>query len=269
MNLETYYDKACFKELSEIHNMPISEIINFMHECHSKTFYITHKKNPIYIFTISDLMEIFRKNLMSTKIIDYIQQNQKPLYKIEIEKNIIDAYYFLRNLKINQAPVTKNNEIIGEINFKIISAKIADIAIKDPLTHLYNREYFDVLLNTYQKFDKPIGIIFVELQNLPIIEDFYGIDTLNDLIKAYALTTKSKVRDIDFTFKIDNTIRVLTLNNLEITEKIAKRIDNALKDIEIDGIKLNYEVIFTSVPEEEENIFIAIERLNQKLIKRD
>ena len=267
MNLENYYDKCCFKELEEIYNLPLSNIINFMHKCHLKTFYITHEKKPIYIFTISDMMEIFSKNQLSKTILEYIKENPKKLHSIDIQKNIIDAYYFLRSLKINQAPVVKNEKLIGEINFKIISAKIADIAIKDTLTNLYNKEYFDVLINTYKNFDKPIGIIFIELQNINIIEDFYGLDIANDLIKLYAKTTRNKVRDIDFTFKIDNTIRILTFNNLKITQKIANRIKNALEKLEINGISINFEVSFTSIPEEEDNIFIAIEKLN--LIKRD
>jgi diguanylate cyclase (GGDEF)-like protein len=263
--LDSYLDKACFKELKEIYQLPISSIINFMHECHTKTFYITNEQKPIYIFTISDLMEIFSRNEFNKNILQFLKENPKNIHKIDVNKNIIDAYYFLRNLRINQAPVIKNEKLIGEINFKLISAKIADIAIKDPLTNLYNNEYFEVLINTYKNLEKNIGLIFIELKNLEIIEDFYGVDTLNDLIKLYATTAKSKVRDIDFTFRIDNTIRIFTFNNLEITEKMANRVKNALENLELDGLKLKFNIEFTSVPEENDNIFLAIEYLEEKL----
>ena len=183
---------------------------------------------------------------------------------------ILDAYYYMRSNNLAHIPIiNKNNELIGELTFKTISLKITDIVIKDPLTGLYNKKYFDVLMEEYNEFNKPVGIIFIEFTNLNILEGFYGIDVTEKLIKLYAKTLKSSVRDIDFTFRINNQFRVLTFNSLEVTDKILKRVKNNLQNVEYQEIKANFEISFSHVPEIDNNILLALESCEKKLIKRN
>jgi len=270
MIISDYIEKAHFKELNDLKNKTISDLIAIMkqYECHS--FYITNNKYPIYVFTFSDILDIFTKNKLNENVYDYINKNKKRIKTISITSNILDAYYYMRSNNLTNAPViNKNNELIGELTFKTISLKITDIVIKDPLTGLYNKKYFDVLIEEYNEFDKPIGIIFIEFTNLNILKGFYGIDIIEKLIKLYAKTLKNSVRDIDFTFRINNQFRILTFNNLEITDKILKRVKNNLQNVEYQEIKANFEISFSHVPEIDDNILLALENCEKKLIKRN
>ncbi len=269
MTLKNYIEKVCCKDIEEIQDKTLSDLIAYMYKCDTSTFYIVENTKPVYIFTSTDMLEIFMKNLLNSKIINYIKEHPKEVKTLDVQTNILDAYYYMRSNKLKHIPILENGELIGEISFKTLSVKISDIVIKDPLTNLFNQKYFDVLLEEYNEFNKPLGIIFIELENINILEGFYGPVVINETIKTYANAIKQSVRDIDFVFRMDNKFKILTFNNLEITEKIVKRIENKLKNTKHDDIMLDFKITYSHVPEMEENIVTAIESCEKKLIKRD
>jgi len=270
MTIKNYLENVCYKDINDLKNKTLADVIAYMYKCDSSTFYIVEDKKPLYIFTSTDMLEIFMKDLLNMSIEEYIKNNPKEVKKLTLNTNILDAYYFMRSNKLKHVPiVNEENELMGEISFKILSSKIADIVIKDPLTGVFNQKYFDVLLEEYNEFNKPLGIIFIELKNMNILEGFYGIDKVNEIIKTYAEVLKSCVRDIDFVFRNGYTFKILTFNNLQITDKIVKRIKNKLENTDYDGIKVAYQLVFSHVPELEDNVLTAIESCEKRLIERD
>ena len=270
MILKNYLDKVYFKEFNEIKDKKIEDIIAYMYKNEASSFYITENKKPIYIITTTDILELFINNNLNTKIYEYIIENPKDMKKLSIDTNILDAYYYMRSNKLKHVPVVDHfDELVGEVTFKTLSLKIADIVIKDPLTGLYNKKYFDVLFEEYNEFKKPLGIIFIEFKNLNIIEGFFGADVVNGLLKKCASDIKSSVRDIDFVFRLGKRFKILTFNNLEVTDKIVKRIKDKIDACDIEGINISYEIVFSHVPELERNILSAIESCEKKLIERD
>ncbi|ACM92312.1 CBS domain pair protein [Nautilia profundicola AmH] len=270
MTLKNYLEKVCYKDIEDLKEKTLADLIAYMYKCDSSTFYVVRNKKPIYIFTSTDMLEIFMKNLLSMSIEEYINKNPKQLKKLSIKTNILDAYYFMRSHKLKHIPiVNENEELLGEISFKTLSLKIADIVIKDPLTGLFNQKYFDVLLEEYNEFNKPLGIIFVELKNMNILEGFYGAEKINEIIKTYADAIKECVREIDFVFRMGYRFKILTFNNLEITDKIVRRIREKLENTDYEGIKVSFEIAFSHVPELEDNVLTAIESCEKKLIERD
>ena len=170
MIISDYIEKVHFKELKNLKNKTISDLIALMKQYECQSFYITNNKHPIYIFTFSDILDLFIKNKLNENVYDYINKNKKELKTIHITSNILDAYYYMRSNNLKHAPIiNKHHELIGELTFKTISLKITDIVIKDPLTGLYNKKYFDVLVEEYNEFNKPLGLIFIEFTNLSII----------------------------------------------------------------------------------------------------
>jgi diguanylate cyclase (GGDEF)-like protein len=270
MTLKNYLEKVCYKELDELKDKTLSDLIAYMYKCDSSTFYVVKNEKPIYIFTSTDMLEIFMKDKLNTLIEEYINENPKEVKKLSIKTNILDAYYFMRSNKLKHIPIVDDDgKILGEISFKTLSLKIADIVIKDPLTGLFNQKYFNVLLEEYNEFNKPLGIIVVELKNMNILEGFYGPDKINEILKTYAHAIKSSVRDIDFVFRMGYKFKILTFNDLEITDKIVKRIKKKLENTEYDGIRVTFEIVFSHVPELEDNVLSALEACEKKLIERD
>ena len=109
----------------------------------------------------------------------------------------------------------------------------------------------------------------VKIYDIDIYLSFYGSGFIKKILKSFSEKIRKSIRDVDFIFRNDNTFKILTFNNAEITMKIKKRIDEKLKNLEIDGIKIPYKVVATHIPEIDDNILLGIEKLEKKLIKRD
>ena len=100
-------------------------------------------------------------------------------------------------------------------------------------------------------------------------DGIYGLDIVNAILKEFAKVIKKSVRDIDFVFRNDYIFKILTFNNLEITDKIVTRLKNSLDLIECNGVKPSFNIVFSHIPELENNILSAIDFCEKKLIERD
>jgi len=266
MNIKGYVDNVFFKEFNLIKNELITNLVFLLEKHQLESIYITQNFYPIYVFSATDLLTLYSKNEFEITIEEFINRHPKKIDVLDVETNIIDAYYHMRANNFRKIAVIEDNKLIGEMTFKIISTRISDIVIRDKLTGLYNANYFSVLVEEYKDFDKPLGIIYIDVSNLAIVEGLYGKEKLNKILIAIGEKLESLVRDIDFVFRINYRFKIITFNSLEITEKIANRIKKALDEMEIDEIQVNYSLAFSNVPELEPNILLALEDLKRKII---
>jgi len=265
MTVKRYTDNVFSKEYDQIKNESITNTVFLLEKYKIDSIYITKDSYPIYSFDITDLLTIYSENEFNLTIGEFMAQHPKKIEALDVDMNIIDAYHYMRSNNLKKVAVIEDNKLIGEVTFKIISAKIVDIVIKDRLTGVYNSSYFDILVEEHKDFDKPLGIIYIDVSNLAIIEGLYGKDKLNKILIAIAQKLESLVRDIDFVFRIDYRFKIITFTSLEITEKIANRIKNALDKMEIDDIKITYYLAFSHVPSLEPNILLALDELKRKI----
>jgi diguanylate cyclase (GGDEF)-like protein len=266
MTIEKYIEPVFFKEKNDIANITIKELIGYLHKYKIDSIYLTENKFPVYLFESIDFIDAFLNNELEDKIQSYIEKHKKEIFTLKYNTNIVDAYNYMRSKNLKRSAVVKDNKLIGEVTFKIISSKIADIVIKDPLTGVFNEKYFEILTEEYKDFDKPIGIIYINFKNIGIIEGLYGEDKVFKILKALARLIKSSVRDIDFVFRNNNLFKLLTFSNLEVTKKIVERIKSRLDSFEIDGLKMAYSLAFSHIPELQNNILLAIDEIENKLI---
>jgi diguanylate cyclase (GGDEF)-like protein len=273
MRIEAFVDSVKSDEFDNIRNKTLNELVNYIMNNHLERYYITLESSPIYIFNHEEIINIFFKNILEWTFEEFynkeIKNKYNDLYKIEANRHIIDVYNQMRKAKLHFAPVIKNEKLIGEIAFSTLSLKISFIAIKDVLTNTYNQKYFNVLIDEYNEISQDLGIIMIKIYNLAIFESLYGYDFKNKILKLFGEVIKNSVRDVDFVFRNDDIFKILTFNDSEVTLKIKHRIEDKLKDLEVDKIAIPYKVVATHVPELEPNVFLAIENLEEKLIKRD
>jgi len=268
MFIEKYVDNIYSVELDELKNKTLEDLILKFHAKNLKRIYILKNKKPVNVLFPKNIIDIFLNKEQSKNAYEYFKKS-KYLKCFDSGENVVDAYYKMRKDNINFMPVCKNGEIIGELDFDTLSLKISYIVVKDELTHVYNRKYFDVLIEEYNDFSKPLGIIFICIKNLPVYEGLYGLETGEKIIKQFAKTISSSVRKIDFVFRWDNEFRIITFNDLEKTSIIYERIKENLSILEIDALKIPFNSCMAHVPELQNNILSAIEECEEKLIKRD
>jgi len=268
VTIKDYLDKIESLELDEIKNKTLTDVIVKFHARHINRLYILKNKKPIFVLTPKEIVEIFLKNLQNTNAYEFFK-DKDYLKCFYTNINIIDAYYQMRKDNLSFIPVCENDEIIGELDFNTFSLKITYFVIKDELTGVYNKKYFDVLIEEYNDIDKPMGLLFIEIKDLPIYEGLYGIDMIQSIIKSFAKVIVNSVRSIDFVFRWDNQFRVIIFNDLEITAKVFERINERLNNLEINGINIPFKICMTHVEEYNNDILLAIEEGERKLIERD
>ena len=267
-NLESYVSEVEKLDIEEVKNDKLSDVIAKFHAKHLVRLYILKDNKPIFVFTPQEIVEIFFNNLVEENAYEFLKDKQ-ILDCYDSSMHIIDAYYQMRRDNLPFMPVCKDGEFIGEIDFNVLSLKIAYVVVKDELSGVYNRKYFDVIVEEYKDFNKPLGIIFIEIKDLPIFEGLYGVDMDQKIIKSFADTIKRSVRKIDFVFRWDNQLRVIIFHNLEVTAKVFERIKDRLNNLEVEGIKIPFNMCMSHVPEITNDIYLAIEECEEDLVKRD
>jgi len=267
MKIKNYVDNVQTIDFEEIKNLKIEDLIYKFHKEKYKKLYVLKENKPNFVLDYKKIVELFINNQIKKPV--EILLNKDYLKCFDAEMNIIDTYYQMRKENLEFVPVCENGKIIGEIDFNILSLKIFYIVVKDELTGVFNKTYFDVIIEEYNDFKKPIGIIFIEIQNLPIYEGLYGVEITDEILKDYAKILSNTLRDIDLIFRVDNQFRIVIFNTLEVTIKIIERIKNKLDNLKIKDIHIAYKISFSHIPEMYNDIISAIEDCERQLIERD
>ena len=111
---------------------------------------------------------------------------------------------------------------------------ILDKAIKDRLTNVYNRTYFDELLRKEFLFHKranlPLSLIFIDLDDFKKINDTFGHICGDEILKKVAMSLKSNVRESDYVCRYGGEEFVIILKNTNF-EKAMKKAESLRKII--------------------------------------
>ncbi len=71
----------------------------------------------------------------------------------------------------------------------------------DPLTHVYNRRYLDKCMseeiNRAKRYDSPLSILMIDIDNFKLINDTYGHQAGDMVLKTFGHQLKSASRDAD------------------------------------------------------------------------
>jgi len=89
----------------------------------------------------------------------------------------------------------------SSINLENEAEKYKSLAMKDHLTGLPNRRYIDTYLDLkmkeYKTFDLPFGIAFIDIDHFKVVNDTYGHDVGDEVLKMLARTYVNSTRGND------------------------------------------------------------------------
>ena len=118
-----------------------------------------------------------------------------------------------------------------------------DLANTDGLTGLFNERYFNTILQQKAQAGEPFALFYLDLDRFKPINDTYGHDVGDQLLKAVSWRLRSCVRNTDYAFRIGGDEFALIVNGSVSREFCAKRteqIRNALaQPFVINGNELN------------------------------
>ncbi|MEA5024184.1 hypothetical protein SDC9_09295 [bioreactor metagenome] len=95
----------------------------------------------------------------------------------------------------------------------------------DPLTGLYNRNLFYEIIQSYINESKPYGLAMLDISGLKYINDHFGHEEGDRILKEAADSIRSSIRDTDFAFRYGgDEFLILTSHQEPVLKMIENRI---------------------------------------------
>ncbi|UJP05610.1 MAG: diguanylate cyclase [Nitrosomonas sp.] len=140
----------------------------------------------------------------------------------EIEDNNLKLDTMLKKLELSRSEITRQND------------ELKRLAEVDPLTGFYNRRalnvYFNEIFNQASEQNTSLICIMLDIDHFKSVNDNYGHQTGDEVIKLVAAITRENLRDTDIVGRYGGEEFCLVLPNLdsEATLKIAERIRTSI-----------------------------------------
>jgi len=144
--------------------------------------------------------------------------------------------------------------------------------IIDPLTKLYNRRHFlekiNYFIDIYERYKRPFSLIFLDIDDFKKINDTYGHQKGDEILRNLSKHILSKLRHTDFAFRYGGEEIVILLPETEIYEafQIAERLRQTIKK----QIQIKSKPVTVSMgvgTYQGEGMFSFIERVDEAVYK--
>jgi len=154
------------------------------------------------------------------------------------------------------------------VEAKRLLEQMREASLRDGLTGLHNRrflqEYAEMLVAGARRKETRVGLLMCDLDHFKEVNDRYGHDVGDTLLKALARTLKETVRRSDLVIRYggEEFLVVLTETSPEGAMEAAERIRQsvAARSIDVEGLTLSRTIsIGVSVlPDDAENLWRCI-----------
>ena len=148
------------------------------------------------------------------------------------------------NVGLLGAMAATSLEIVWEME------EVSKRARTDPLTGLYNRRHFDELLGQMIKqtdrFGDPVSLIMADVDHFKNVNDTWGHDAGDDVLKSLAETLKAGVRDADICARFGGEEFAIVLPKTML-QGAAELADRLRKYVEAKPVVVNGEPISVTI----------------------
>ncbi len=249
-------DSVLSSEYEELRDSSIMDISKKFKDNDSDFYIILKDKKPFYIFTSTDIIDALVSRYDDIAINEYIERFPKNIISFSKNDYIFNAYKMMRTHRIRHIVITEDNgDFFAVITSNHLATFLTEIAIKDDMTHLYNKRFFDFIKDRHAAGSTNFGILFVDIDKFKEINDTYGHEKGDEIIKRVAETIKKSIRDIDYAFRFGGDEFMIMLFPDDIgADKVKERILKNIKDIKIDDIPISISIGTATMPKDGDSI---------------
>ncbi|MDJ1171485.1 diguanylate cyclase [Roseofilum sp. BLCC_M154] len=135
------------------------------------------------------------------------------------------------DLEIILETITEHGDFIEEQTHKQ--------SIHDALTHLYNRQYLEEVLDREldraDRYHSNLGFVMIDIDYFKVFNDTFGHDAGDKVLQAVGQCLQEQVKEkgVAFRYGGEELTLVLPHHNLEQTAQLAEHIRQAVKNIEV------------------------------------
>jgi diguanylate cyclase (GGDEF)-like protein len=178
---------------------------------------------------------IFLLILFSLASMLLLQRQRRITKKLSAYKNQLEVVVEERTNEL----IAKNSQLECEIEDKQkIEARLKYLATIDPLTSIYNRRKFNEVLSYElrrdERYPSGLSLVLCDLDNFKTINDTYGHNTGDEVLKSFTSMAKDLIRSSDTFARWGGEEFVLLLPEagfetaIQIAEKIRQETENSL-----------------------------------------
>ncbi len=136
--------------------------------------------------------------------------------------------------------------------------KLKIMAYHDPLTGLLNRRVMETILNREfarsKRYRVPLSLVFVDVDKFKQVNDTYGHDTGDELLKYLAALFLEMIRETDVVARYagDEFVLILPETDIDKAETMMSRLQTYLdrRPLETDGNRIHFSISFGVVSTE-------------------
>lgn len=144
----------------------------------------------------------------------------KEVAKKELKKGIVNDFDPVKKALTNLVKVT--------------TQELENISTRDSLTSLYNRNEYNRMLNvkikSAQRYGDKFGLIMMDIDFFKLVNDDYGHDVGDEILKKFAMVLKKNVREDDIVARWGGEEFIVIVNHAgsheleKLTKKLQKEI---------------------------------------------
>ena len=149
---------------------------------------------------------------------------------------------YRRSLHYSNKLVTKNS-VLKKLHHQLDEKNqlLAELAIRDPLTNLYNRSHLSEVIsqqiNLKNRYNKNACLLMIDIDNFKTINDTLGHSLGDDILKYFAMVLTECAREVDIVARWGGEEFVLLCPETEMPDalRIAERFQQSLIEFKNDN----------------------------------
>ncbi|MGR9053300.1 MAG: GGDEF domain-containing protein [Gammaproteobacteria bacterium] len=177
-------------------------------------------------------------------------------YQLNVENRPLGELKFMRRKKFSVSEIELLETLLCTLIYPLRNASLLQLAVNraqtDPLTHTRNRRAFHEAvqeeINLAHRNDKPLGLIFLDIDHFKTINDRYGHDCGDYALTEIAKRIKESVRSNDPIYRYGGEEFVIILREvgtdgmLALAERIRKNVERHVLSYGVETLSVTVSV---------------------------